>query len=41
MIGISLGWVVILIIVAFMIGVIFGIKLGIRWVKRKPEEEIP
>lgn len=38
MIAITLGWVLIFVGVAFVAGLIFGIKLGIRWLsKKKPE----
>ncbi len=35
MIAITLGWVLIFVGTAFVVGLIFGIKLGIRWLSRK------
>lgn len=34
MIAITLGWVLILMAVSFVIGLFFGIKFGISWVKK-------
>lgn len=36
MIAITLGWVVILMAIAFVVGLILGIRLGIGWEKKKP-----
>lgn len=35
MIAISLGWVVILMCITGVLGLVFGIRLGIKWDKRK------
>lgn len=40
MIAVSLGWVFILIGIAFFVGLILGIRLGISWMKRKPESPV-
>lgn len=38
MIAISLGWVLILAGIAFVVGLIFGIRLGISWTRKKSEK---
>ncbi len=41
MIAITLGWVLIFVGISFAVGLIFGIKMGIRWVsKKKPDVDL-
>lgn len=38
--AITLGWVLIFIGIAFVVGLIFGIKFGIRWTRRKTDLDV-
>jgi len=41
MICVTLGWVSIFVLIAFVIGLVFGIKLGISWIKKSfPPKDI-